>query len=51
MWVVHDGKTCVMAWDNNKHDWIYIPERDWYNKMTSEEREQYIKWYMTFTCA
>ena len=51
MWVVKDGKTCVMIWDADKHDWVYIPERTWYNSMTAKQREQYIKWYMTMTCA
>ena len=50
MWVVYNGKTCVMAWDCDKNDWIYIPERVWYNRLTPAERQKYIEWYMQFTC-
>lgn len=50
MWTVYNGKTCVMAWDANKRDWVYIPEREWY-AMNAKDRQQYIEWYMNFTCA
>lgn len=49
MWVVHNGKTCVMAWDNDKSDWTYIPEIEWYT-MAPSQRQVYIEWYMNFTC-
>lgn len=50
MWTVYNGKTCVMVWDNNKHNWIYIPERKWYS-MDPKSRQKYIEWYINFTCA
>ena len=28
MMVVKDGKVCVMVWNVEKREWVYIPERE-----------------------
>ena len=29
MYCVHNGKVCIMIYDNNKKEWIYIPENEY----------------------
>lgn len=29
MYCVHNGRVCVMVYDESKKEWVYIPEEDY----------------------
>lgn len=29
MYVVHNGKVCVMVYDETRREWVYIPEDEY----------------------
>lgn len=29
MYVVHNGKVCVMVYDEKRREWVYIPEDEY----------------------
>lgn len=40
MYLIHNGKSCVMVWDVNRGKYVYITEKRW-DKMTKEQKSEY----------
>lgn len=40
MFVIFNGKPCIMMWDTYAEKWAYIPEQIWY-EMSAETRARY----------
>lgn len=41
MWVVWNGKVCIMLYDTKRKRSVFIPERKW-DGMSAKERERYV---------
>lgn len=33
MYCVHNGKVCVMVYDPNKNEYVYIPENEYHRRV------------------
>lgn len=34
MYVVHNGRVCVMVWNEKRREWVYIPENEYREEKT-----------------
>lgn len=38
MFVVHNGRVCVMVWDEKRREYVYIPENEYYKGENDHEK-------------
>lgn len=46
MYCIHNGKSCLMVWDRERGEYVYIPEKKW-DKMTTTEKHKYRETHMS----